>query len=124
MRAGQRQRWRIVNAGSARFYRLALPGHRFTVVGTDGGPVETPRASDELLLVPGDRLDVLVDGTGAPGSTPVLQVLPYARGHGMRPHRGGGPAAAAPRPTRPAALDPPAVAPHRAARHGRRRPQW
>ena len=82
IRAGQRQRWRLVNAGSARFYRLALPGHRFTVVGTDGGPVETPRASDELLLVPGDRLDVLVDGTGAPGSTPVLQVLPYARGHG------------------------------------------
>ncbi len=82
IRAGQRQRWRVVNAGSARFYRLALPGHRFTVVGTDGGPVETPRASDELFLVPGDRLDVLVDGTGDPGATAVLQNLPYARGHG------------------------------------------
>ena len=82
MRAGQRQRWRIVNAGSARYYRLALPGHRFTVIGTDGGPVTTPRTSDELLLVPGDRLDVLVDGVGAPGSATTLRNLPYERGHG------------------------------------------
>lgn len=82
MRAGQRQRWRIVNAGSARYYRLALPGHRFTVVGTDGGPVATPRTSDELLMVPGDRLDVIVDGAGAPGSAATLRNLAYERGHG------------------------------------------
>lgn len=82
IRAGQRQRWRIVNAGSARFYRLALPGHRFTVLGTDGGPIETPRTTDELFLVPGDRLDVLVDGTAPPATAPTLQDLPYARGHG------------------------------------------
>ncbi len=82
MRAGQRQRWRIVNAGSARFYRLALPGHRFTVIGTDGGLVPAPRAVDELTLVPGDRLDVLVDGAGGPGSVATMQNLPYARGHG------------------------------------------
>ncbi|MFO0646456.1 MAG: multicopper oxidase family protein [Polyangiales bacterium] len=82
MRAGQRQRWRIVNAGSARFYRLSLPGHRFTVVGTDGGPVTTARALGELMLVPGDRLDVLVDGTGSPGSAATMQDLPYERGHG------------------------------------------
>lgn len=82
MRAGQRQRWRIVNAGSARYYRLSLPGHRFTVIGTDGGPIATPRTSDELLMVPGDRLDVIVDGTGAPGSTATLQNLAYERGHG------------------------------------------
>ncbi|MBI5513700.1 MAG: multicopper oxidase family protein [Deltaproteobacteria bacterium] len=82
LRAGQRQRWRIVNAGSARFHRLSLPGHRFTVVGTDGGLVPVPRAVDELLLVPGDRVDVLVDGVGAPGSATTLRTLPYARGHG------------------------------------------
>jgi FtsP/CotA-like multicopper oxidase with cupredoxin domain len=82
IRAGQRQRWRIINAGSARFYRLALPGHRFTVIGTDGGPIETPRTSDELFLVPGDRLDVLVDGTAPSATAPSLQDLPYARGHG------------------------------------------
>lgn len=82
IRAGQRQRWRIVNAGSARFYRLSLPGHRFTVVGTDGGLVPTPRTVDELFLVPGDRLDVLIDGTGGPGEVATLRNLPYDRGHG------------------------------------------
>lgn len=82
LRAGQRQRWRIVNAGSARFYRLALPGYRFTVVGTDGGLLPAPRVQDELFLVPGDRLDVLVDGAGPAGSTGALRNLPYARGHG------------------------------------------
>jgi FtsP/CotA-like multicopper oxidase with cupredoxin domain len=82
LRAGQRQRWRIINAGSARFYRLGMEGYRFTVVGTDGGLLPSPRVHDELLLVPGDRLDVLVDGVQPPGSTTALRNLPYARGHG------------------------------------------
>ena len=82
MRAGQRQRWRIINAGSARFYRVALLGHRFTIIGTDGGLIPTPRVVDELFLVPGDRLDVLVDGVAAAGASATLQNLPYARGHG------------------------------------------
>lgn len=82
MRAGQRQRWHIVNAGSARFYRLALAGHRFTVIGTDGGRLATPRVVDELFLVPGDRLDVLVDASATPGTRAVLRNMPYDRGHG------------------------------------------
>lgn len=82
IRAGQRQRWRIINAGSARFYRLALAGHRFTVIGSDGGLLPSERTVDELTLVPGDRLDVLVDGTGTAGSSATLQNLPYDRGHG------------------------------------------
>jgi FtsP/CotA-like multicopper oxidase with cupredoxin domain len=82
MRSGQRQRWRIINAGSARFYRLALPGHRFTVIGTDGGSLPAPRLVDELLLVPGDRYDVLVDAVAAPGARATLRNLPYDRGHG------------------------------------------
>jgi len=82
MRAGQRQRWRLVNAGSARFYRLSLPGHRFTVIGTDGGMLPTPRTLDELLMVPGDRIDVLVDAVAPPGTRETLRNLPYSRGHG------------------------------------------
>ncbi len=82
IRAGQRQRWRFVNAGSARFYRLSLPGHRFTVIGSDGGLLPSPRVTDELFLVPGDRLDVIVDGAQTPGATATMQNLPYARGHG------------------------------------------
>jgi FtsP/CotA-like multicopper oxidase with cupredoxin domain len=82
MRAGETQRWRIINAGSARFYRLGLAGHRFTVLGTDGGLLPKPYEADDVLIVPGQRLDVLVQGTGAPGSRTMLQNLPYDRGHG------------------------------------------
>lgn len=81
-RRGERQRWRIVNAGSARFYRLALPGHTFTVLGTDEGRLPAPRSADELFLVPGDRIDVVVDVTGAPDERIELTNLPYSRGHG------------------------------------------
>lgn len=82
IRRGQRQRWRIVNVGSARLHRLALAGHRFTVIGTDGGLLPAPYVTDELFLTPGDRLDVLVDGVGAPDTAATLRTMPYARGHG------------------------------------------
>lgn len=82
VRSGERQRWRIVNAGSARFYRLVLAGHTFTVLGTDGGRPSAPITAEELLLVPGDRVDVLVDVAGAPGSAIALTNERYLRGHG------------------------------------------
>lgn len=82
IRAGERQRWRIVNAGSARTYRFAIPNHTFTVLGSDGGPVPAPYETGELFLVPGDRMDVLVTGVGKPQDSEPIQNLPYKRGHG------------------------------------------
>lgn len=83
VRSGERQRWRIVNAGSARIYRLALPGHSFTVLGSDGGAWAAPTPMDELFLAPGDRLDVIVDVTTSPGESVTLTAEPYERGHGQ-----------------------------------------
>lgn len=83
VRAGERQRWRIVNAGSARIYRIALDGHTFTVLGSDGGPWRAPAPANELFLAPGDRMDVLVDVGVAPGETRALVAQPYERGHGQ-----------------------------------------
>lgn len=82
LRAGTRQRWRVINAGSARYYRLAVPGHRLTLLGSDGGLWSAPREVDEVLVTPGDRVDVLLSGTATPGTAAVLQNLPYSRGHG------------------------------------------
>jgi FtsP/CotA-like multicopper oxidase with cupredoxin domain len=82
VRAGERQRWRIVNAGSARFYRIVLPGHSFTVLGTDEGRAPGPSIAGELFLVPGDRVDVLVDIAGDPGTAVALTNERYPRGHG------------------------------------------
>jgi len=63
---GQRILFRILNASATRFHRLALPGHRFTVVALDGNPVPAPRAVPILELGPGERIDAIV-ATDAPG---------------------------------------------------------
>jgi FtsP/CotA-like multicopper oxidase with cupredoxin domain len=79
IRSGEVQRWRILNASAARFYRLSLPGHTFLQVGTDGGLFEHPVARSEILLAVSERVELLVQGSGAPGSRSVLQSLPYDR---------------------------------------------
>jgi FtsP/CotA-like multicopper oxidase with cupredoxin domain len=81
IRAGQRQRWRIVNAGSARFYRLSLAG----TASRWSAPTAARDHAAHQRRAParaGRPLDVLVDGTGSPGATATLQNLPYERGHG------------------------------------------
>jgi FtsP/CotA-like multicopper oxidase with cupredoxin domain len=73
------QRWRVINASAARVYRLALPGHTLLHVGSDGGLFERPREVDEVLIANSERVELLVRGTGAPGSRTVLKALPYDR---------------------------------------------
>ena len=79
IRAGEVQRWRVINASAARIYRLSLPGHKLLHVGTDGGLFENPEEVDEILLGNGERAEFLVRGTAAPGTAVKLQSLPYDR---------------------------------------------
>ena len=79
IRSGEVQRWRVINASAARVYRLALDGHTFLHVGSDGGLFERPVEVSEILLANGERAELLVRGTAAPGSRAVLQTLPYDR---------------------------------------------
>ncbi len=79
IRSGEVQRWRVINTSAGRFYRLALPGHTFLHVGSDGGLFERPVEVQEILLATAERVELLVRGTGQPGSRAVLQVLPYDR---------------------------------------------
>lgn len=79
IRSGEVQRWRVINASAARIYRLALPGHTFLHVGSDGGLFERPVEVDEILLANSERVELLVRGTGSPGSRSTLQTLPYDR---------------------------------------------
>jgi FtsP/CotA-like multicopper oxidase with cupredoxin domain len=81
MAAGQLQRWRLVNAASARYVRLSIGGCPFTLLGTDGGLLEAPVAATEVLLTPGDRVDLAVGPFGA-GGTLAIESLPYNRGAG------------------------------------------
>ena len=79
IRSGETQRWRIVNASASRVYRLALPDHTFLHVGNDGGLFETPVEVKDVLVTNSERVELLVRGTGAPGSRVSLQTLPYDR---------------------------------------------
>jgi bilirubin oxidase len=79
IRAGEVQRWRIVNASAARVYRLSLPGQTFLHVGSDGGLFERPVETPEITLANGERAEVLVRATGAPGARVPLTALPYDR---------------------------------------------
>jgi FtsP/CotA-like multicopper oxidase with cupredoxin domain len=79
IRSGEVQRWRVINASGARVYRLAIPGHRFLHAGSDGGLFEHPVEVSELVLANGERAELLVRGTGEPGSRTTLQTLPYDR---------------------------------------------
>jgi len=81
IRPGQVQRWRIVNACNARFIRLSLQQHGLYLIGTDGGLLDKPYALSEILISPGERVDLLVKATKSSG-TYKLQSLPYDRGCG------------------------------------------
>jgi FtsP/CotA-like multicopper oxidase with cupredoxin domain len=78
MAAGQIERWRIINASSARYVRLSIGGAPFRIIGTDGGLIERPVTVTEVLLPAADRVDVLV-GPFAEGETLDAQALRYNR---------------------------------------------
>src|SRR5512132_3328289 len=79
IRSGEVQRWRVVNASAGRMYRLALTGHTFLQVGSDGGLLEKPVEVKEILLTTGERVELLVRGSDAPRARSVFQDLPYDR---------------------------------------------
>ena len=79
IRSNEVQRWRIINASAARVYRLAIPGHTLLHVGSDGGLFEHPIESKDVLVANSERVEILVRGSGAPGSRVELQALPYDR---------------------------------------------
>lgn len=79
---GQVQRWRILNASTARFYKLALTGHNFEVIGTDGGLLNKPYPLNSIIVSPGERLDVLIKASNTLGSYKLV-ALPYDRGNGL-----------------------------------------
>jgi FtsP/CotA-like multicopper oxidase with cupredoxin domain len=76
--AGQIERWRVVNASSARYVRFSIGGTAFTILGTDGGLLEAPVTVTEVLLPPADRIDVAV-GPFREGDVLPVEALKYSR---------------------------------------------
>ncbi|MDQ6737060.1 MAG: multicopper oxidase family protein [Gemmatimonadota bacterium] len=69
IRAGETQRWRVINASASRIYRLAVAGRTLLHVGSDGGLFEHPVAVKELLLANSERAEFLVTGGDTGGET-------------------------------------------------------
>ncbi|MDJ0731297.1 MAG: multicopper oxidase family protein [Crocosphaera sp.] len=85
-------RLRILNASTSRFYNLSLENHLFYLIANDGATLEKPIELSELLLTPGERAEVLIQGDQNPGTYQLVS-LPYNRGSmgmmggGMMGHR-------------------------------------
>lgn len=50
-RPGEQERWRVINACTSRYLRLALPGQRLELLGIDGGHEQAPPEVREVLLI-------------------------------------------------------------------------
>jgi FtsP/CotA-like multicopper oxidase with cupredoxin domain len=83
MAAGQVERWRLLNASSARSVRFSIGGAPFRIVGTAGGRIETAVEATGALLAPIDRLDVLV-GPYDEGTRLEIQSFESNRGLGLK----------------------------------------
>jgi FtsP/CotA-like multicopper oxidase with cupredoxin domain len=76
--AGQIERWRFINSSSARYFVLSLEGKEFKIIGTDGGLLEHPHPVSEVLITPGERVDIAA-GPFIEGETFHIESLPYNR---------------------------------------------
>jgi FtsP/CotA-like multicopper oxidase with cupredoxin domain len=77
--AGQIERWRFVNAASARYVRLSVGGRPFRIIGSDGGLIPQPVSATDVLLATADRIEIAV-GPFAEGETLRVETLPFNRG--------------------------------------------
>lgn len=86
MAAGQVERWRVVNASSARYVRLSIGGRAFRILGSGGGLLGRPVTATEVLLPPAVRADLAV-GPFSEGETLSVDSLRYYRGSFGIPRR-------------------------------------
>ncbi len=85
--AGQTERWRLINASSARTIRLSLGGRPFRVIGADGGLRSEAIEATETMLTPGDRVELAVGPFDDEGAAITIESLPYRRSGMKRPRR-------------------------------------
>jgi len=79
LRPGEVQRWRILGAAHESNLRLALDDHQLHPIAFDGIPRARIEGLESLVIAPGQRADVLVQG-GAPG-TYQLQAIANDQGY-------------------------------------------
>lgn len=69
----RKYRFRMVNGSNARFYRMRLStGMPFYQIGTDGGLLERPVITQQIILAPAERADIILDFSRSMGQTIIL----------------------------------------------------
>jgi FtsP/CotA-like multicopper oxidase with cupredoxin domain len=69
VKTNERIRLRLINAAAGRMMALRIDGHRADVMAIDGQPAEPFPARDGLVVLgPGNRIDLFIDATLAPGT--------------------------------------------------------
>ncbi len=68
MAPGEIQRWQIANITAGTVYQIALENHVLHQIAADANPFDSPQEQQEILLGPGERADVLVQGNATPGT--------------------------------------------------------
>lgn len=87
---GVPQRWRIVNAAKSRYFELNGGARRsFTRVGGDGGIQEYSEDIENLVLAPGERMDVFYTPDAMPGTEYGIGARLFDRGYGSTEARQG-----------------------------------
>jgi FtsP/CotA-like multicopper oxidase with cupredoxin domain len=82
VRAGKQQRWRIINAARARSYTIQLRDHMLIRLGGDNGLAERSAETRRVILVPGERADLVFTPADAPGTVKPMRWVPTERGFG------------------------------------------
>ena len=75
---GETQRWRVQNLSPSTTFRLRLDDHQLHQIAKDGNTLNETWTRDTLILGPGERAEILVQG-GATGSY-ALRTVPIATG--------------------------------------------
>ena len=61
VKSGERVLFRVLNASATESRKLALPGHKFTVIALDGNAVPTAAEVEILSVGPAERVDAIVE---------------------------------------------------------------
>jgi FtsP/CotA-like multicopper oxidase with cupredoxin domain len=82
----KRYRFLILNGSNSRTYDLSLPaGARIFVIGNDGGHLDAAKPVDNLVVMPGERYDTVIDFSGVAPAVPWKSVVLANAAHAPYP---------------------------------------
>jgi FtsP/CotA-like multicopper oxidase with cupredoxin domain len=74
----------VIEGSCVRYIRLSVGGLPFQIIGTDGGFIEAPVTAGEVLLPPGDRVELAVGPFEKEGEIYGIDDLPFYHGTGRK----------------------------------------